>query len=756
MEVSPGHLGAFKPNKLTETNHNNCLVVPKPILEGFQRSDQIPKVEQMLKKVTYKKASLDAQLKNAMEGQMDGIRTGMENLDTALKHVKEVELGLHGIKDALKNVDALNEKLSEVRKEHVKHSQLAAAMENLKHIFTVPESVEKTREWISDGKLLYAHQSLMDLENSRDSLLFELHKHAGAPQGDQRLLISYFADVSALSKELLKQIKLTLVRTLNVVRKEPKLVVTALRLVEREEAIDRMTLSCQNETGFLPPDRPKMWKDEAMSVLRSAVQNRVEGNRPAERETTKTWLTLYLESIRSLILEDLKVVNQLCVPVFPPHWNVCQMFLDFYHDALRDNIEELVRNGLVDDEYLFLLNWACNTYPSAECMNHHSVRSQMENLEIRPLLEKEQIESLINMYIKELTEKIKGLFLKTLNTVSNDWEKNEPPEIVKNYTRTELAPLIFKNIEDHLKNAKIVSQDMLKEVLLLNLKLLLEFADTFKALVYSYKMKHFMDRNQIPRFTEFMVALVNTCSEFIELTSQLKLRFWRMNNDTVDEVAKLFTSVADAYQKVTSEFCDYLLEEPFQDTKIYFDGIMTREWLASSETVQTICVTFKDYFSDYGMLRPDNLKFVAEEAQLGVAKRYITALLQQKLSLRTAEERKQVGEKICEEKKQLLMLFRHISEDTDESKLSPIDELADVISADNVDFLSFSLRTLAQKYRDLAEDHLICLMSIRGDLGKLEVRQKAKEVLEDAGQVEKMNVDGSIFSYIHVTASIFS
>jgi len=59
------------------------------------------------------------------------------------------------------------------------------------------------------------------------------------------------------------------------------------------------------------------------------------GNRPAERETTKTWLTLYLESIRSLILEDLKVVNQLCVPVFPPHWNVCQMFLDFYHDALR-------------------------------------------------------------------------------------------------------------------------------------------------------------------------------------------------------------------------------------------------------------------------------------------------------------------------------------------------------------------------------------------------------------------------------------
>ena len=103
-----------------------------------------------------------------------------------------------------------------------------------------------------DGKLLYAHQSLMDLENCRDSLLFELHKHTKAPQGDQRLLTSYFTDISALSKELLKQINL----------------------------------------------KPSMWQ------------------------------TLYLESIRRLILEDLKVVNQLCAPVFPPDWNVCQMFLD--------------------------------------------------------------------------------------------------------------------------------------------------------------------------------------------------------------------------------------------------------------------------------------------------------------------------------------------------------------------------------------------------------------------------------------------
>lgn len=66
--------------------------------------------------------------------------------------------------------------MKQVKEEHLIHSQYAVAMENLKHIFQVPESVDKTCLWITEGKLLHAHQSLTDLENSRDDLLFELHR----------------------------------------------------------------------------------------------------------------------------------------------------------------------------------------------------------------------------------------------------------------------------------------------------------------------------------------------------------------------------------------------------------------------------------------------------------------------------------------------------------------------------------------------------------------------------------------------------
>lgn len=88
----------------------------------------------------------------------------------------------------MKPLSSLNESVLQVQEEYAIHSQYAVAMENLKHIFKVPESVEKTRQWISEGKLLHAHQSLTDLENSRDDLLYELHRLPSHSIQDQQML----------------------------------------------------------------------------------------------------------------------------------------------------------------------------------------------------------------------------------------------------------------------------------------------------------------------------------------------------------------------------------------------------------------------------------------------------------------------------------------------------------------------------------------------------------------------------------------
>lgn len=60
------------------------------------------------------------------------------------------------------------------------------------------------------------------------------------------MLKAYFEDVEMVSNLLEKQIKLILARTLNTVRKEPTVIVTALRIIEREEKRDQMALQVIN------------------------------------------------------------------------------------------------------------------------------------------------------------------------------------------------------------------------------------------------------------------------------------------------------------------------------------------------------------------------------------------------------------------------------------------------------------------------------------------------------------------------------
>ena len=60
-------------------------------------------------------------------------------------------------------------------------------------------------------------------------------------------------------------------RSFDVVRQDPTHLVTALRIIEREEQLDLYLLDQQKRTGFLPPDRPKFWRKKCLEKLRFDV-----------------------------------------------------------------------------------------------------------------------------------------------------------------------------------------------------------------------------------------------------------------------------------------------------------------------------------------------------------------------------------------------------------------------------------------------------------------------------------------------------
>lgn len=565
----------------------------KMVLNMFQKPGQLEKVEQYKRRMARKVLSSDAMLKTAMQSQLDGVTVGMNELKVALSDITSIKLLTSLVQEALDELPPLGAQLQEVRNKNMRHSQYVTAMENLKHLYSVPESVEKTKQWISDGKLLHAHQCLIDLENSRDDLLYELHKLPNQSTSDKILLKAYFEDVESVSQMMEKQLKLILGRALNTVRKEPTIVVTALRIIEREQKSDGVSLQRERQSGFLPPGRPKNWREMAYNELEKSVAQRIEGIQVEERGDNKMWLVRYLELSRQFILEDLRVVKTLCGPCFPPSYDIVNRFVRMYHKCLSAHLEEIISNGLEGNEYVSMLSWIKNTYFGPELMEHPDLNVNISS--VGPLLRPEVINRLQQSYLVGMESNYKEWMQKTLETEKQEWYSDKSPEETAGGCYQTASPvIIFQMINENLQVAKTIGPDLTQKALALSMDQVKNYGRLYRDAIFELKRKHFDDRNQVPFYTHHMITVLNNCFKFQELSEETRKHYWNTEGHML--AIPNYESLLQTFVNLRNEAAGYLLEEAFLDLDSHFHDLVTSKWLTTTIPVDTICVTLEDYF----------------------------------------------------------------------------------------------------------------------------------------------------------------
>ncbi len=302
--------------------------------------------------------TLDEQLRTAVQSQLESIKTGIAQLQISLDNMKTVERTMREADEKLQKIAPLQSKLEDLRheantyryqiffhylKSFLFYRQLLLAQANLDYIIKTPENVKKADELMGQEKLLQAHQLTMEIENSRNYLLFELHKvqEKDSQPDDIQLVTNYFADYERLVAHLRQLISFRISRWYDCAVSAPEKLVTALRIVDREEQVDRFWFEKKELTGFTPPDRPRQWKKLCFELLRKSVKDRIEGNQLETREEHKYWLTRHLEMCRLIFLRDFRVITKTCLRCFPKQYDIVNRFLDYYHNCLKDHLMEI-------------------------------------------------------------------------------------------------------------------------------------------------------------------------------------------------------------------------------------------------------------------------------------------------------------------------------------------------------------------------------------------------------------------------------
>jgi len=143
-----------------------------------------------------------------------------------------------------------------------------------------------------------------------------------------------------------------------------------------------------------------------------------------------------------------------------------------------------------------------------------------------------------------------------------------------------------------------------------------------------------------------------------------------------------------------------------------------------------------------------------------VAKKYLLAIMSRKVSFKNQEERKKAAEKIVAEAGQVRRLFERVGSVSQGKQsgcpFSAIEAVAEVIKVEDLDILSLELHSLIKHYPDLTKEQLMAILSLRGDIGRFELKQKASEIIPGNTALPRGPMPLSIFSQVQIPPSLFN
>ncbi|NXQ23327.1 EX3L1 protein, partial [Alaudala cheleensis] len=685
----------------------------------FYRPEKLEGLGQYRRRETQRNSSIQSRLKSTVQSYLEGVSAGLEQLRSAAQEVQSVCQDLGAARWALLDSADHFQGLQQMRKLMEEHVQLASVVQVLPQIFSVHEVFSHILQLLHGRHLLEAHVELMMVEQLRDNILSQLHLRGLSSA--QATVLSYFSGLQDLNESLAKQLWDIVGSSLRLVREDPVLFVTAVRIIEREEKIDDTLLL---EATFLPPGRPKGWRQKFYQVL----QDTITGARfhAPRMDAEGPELAKHLAGLQKDIVSELRVVKDLMVQCVPAHYNILSVCTATYHQALSSHLQEILREDLDKQGLFLLLEWALRVYHSPEMMGHPDLLPEVDVSALEPLMSSELVDQTERRYVMKVKASVFEWMQRTLEVEFKEWFREEEPETDhQGFFQSALPAIVMQMLNENIQVASLITDSLQQKIYNMALEELEAFLGRLREALVQCGKEHQQDRAVPKHYISHLLAVLNNNLALSNSVSSL-------HPDTAcREVPASLHTALDRMQKKATQL---LLEELLLDLQPLCLQLPSRKWLSGSQLVGSMCEVIDKYAKDFSRVRKPLFTLLLAESELLVASQYLRALLQRKMVCKNREERGQLCHRLLQDATQLRELFCGLGLDRSQQSLEAVFALRELIRLKDPALLSLEVVGFITKYPDVSDEHVSTLLDIRGDVSK-EVRHVVMEMMAQNPQL---------------------
>ncbi|XP_072925817.1 exocyst complex component 3-like protein isoform X1 [Hemitrygon akajei] len=713
----------------------------------FYRPDQLERLGQYRKRETQRTSSVQSRLKSAVQSYLEGVGTGLGQLRTSLDDVRAVCRTMVEVQEECQNKVNGFESLSQLSGLVSDHVQLSTAVHNLHQVFSVPEVVAETQQLIEERRLLEAHTKLMEMECWRDDILYQLHRAGKQKTEGEQVVLSYFSGVGQLNEDLAKELWDVVSCGLTLVKQDPALFVSAIRVIEREEKIDQVTMDSQSQHKFLPPGRPKNLRQVFFKVIEQSTAAQF---RARHTDTKGPGLANHLSALQNNVLNDLKVVKHLMVQCCPPHYNILQTYAVLHHTCLSGHLQDIISWDLEKGEIYTVLHWIRHVYHSSpEMMDHPDLFPDVDVASLGPLISQDALEQLQIKYVNAVRIALSDWMQKALDAEVSDWHSEGGPESDhEGYYHSSLPAIVTQMLEENVQVAMMIGDHLRDQMIVMALQELESFLYRFREAVISYGRERNKD-TQPKHYMLNLLAAVNNCIAFRKSVQWLQQQSDRASHN--DCCLKAAHTVDVAVDRAMKKSCRLLIDEMLLELQPHFLTLMSGSWLSGSEFIDSACSVLDTYYSYFIRIREPIFQFMLVEGLRMVVVEYLRRLMLKKIVCKNPAEREKMAHRMSHDATQLQELFCNLGLGDADRLTNVISSISELIKLTDSSLLSLEVSGLVANYPDISDEHVSVLLDIRGDVSK-EVRGTVLDMLEQNSQPPEGYQ--SIFSDILVPAPI--